>query len=228
MIIAGLTGSIGMGKSTAARYLRQKGVPVFDADQAVHALYEGKAAPLIEATFPGTTREGAVDRAKLAERVLGDREALAKLESLVHPLVREEEGAFLRQANEAGHKLAVLEIPLLFETANLACFDATILVSAPAHLQRERVLSRQGMTDKKLKAILSRQHSDAQKRKLADFVVDTSGSLEDTFAQIDAVIAHCLARKSEAFTRWQQHHQHAGAVRDHAAGTGSGHRNDGA
>jgi len=202
MIVAGLTGSMGMGKSTAAAYFRGKGIPVHDADQIVHDLYTGEAAPLIEAVFPGTTRNGTVDRSALAERVIGSPEALKKLETIVHLLVRRAEWRFLLREQDKGAELAMLEIPLLFETGAEKLFDAVIAVSAPAEVQRERLLQRPGMTPEKLEAILARQWPDARKRQLADFIVDTGLPLEDTHRQIDAVVKEMLKRPPLAFQRW--------------------------
>jgi dephospho-CoA kinase len=202
MIVAGLTGSIGMGKSTVAAYFRGKGIPVHDADRIVHDLYGGEAAPLIEAVFPGTVRDGAVDRAALAARVVGSSEALHKLEAIVHPLVRRAEWRFLLKEQDKGAELAILEIPLLFETGSEKLFDAVIVVSAPADTQRERLLQRPGMTEEKLAAILARQWPDAKKRQLADFVVDTGQPIEDTHRQIDAVVKEILKRPPLAFQRW--------------------------
>jgi dephospho-CoA kinase len=202
MIVAGLTGSMGMGKSTAAAYFRGKGIPVHDADRIVHDLYEGEAAPLIEAVFPGTARNGAVDRGALTERVIGSPEALKKLEAIVHPLVRRAEWRFLLKEQDKGAELAILEIPLLFETGAEKLFDAVIVVSAPADAQRERLMQRPGMTPEKLEAILARQWPDLRKRQLADFVVDTGLTLEDTHRQIDAVIKEILKRPPLAFQRW--------------------------
>jgi len=202
MIVAGLTGSIGMGKSTAAAYIGGKGIPVHDADRIVHDLYEGEAAPLIEAVFPGATRNGAVDRAALAAQVVRSREALKKLEAIVHPLVRRAEWRFLLSQQDKDAELAMIEIPLLFETGSDKLFDAVIVVSAPADVQRERLMQRPGMTLEKLEAILARQWPDARKRQLADFVVDTGLPLEDTHRQIDAVIEKILKRPPLAFQRW--------------------------
>jgi dephospho-CoA kinase len=188
MIVLGLTGSIGMGKSTAAEFFAQAGVPVHDADAAVHRLYAGDAAPLIEAAFPGTTRDGVVDRARLAEHVISDPAALKRLEAIVHPLVRREEQQFLADAEAAGASVAVLNIPLLFETGGDARCDAVVVVSAPAETQRERVMSRPGMTEEKFTGLLGKQMPDAEKRRRADFVVDTSKDVDSTRAQIRAIL----------------------------------------
>jgi dephospho-CoA kinase len=178
MIVLGLTGSIGMGKSTTAKMFSDFGVPVHDSDEAVHRLYRGKAAPLVEAAFPGTTVEGAVDRAKLAERVLGDAAALKRLEALIHPLVRADATAFLKRHHAAGAPLAVVDIPLLFETDGQERVDQVVVVTAPPDMQRERVLSRPGMTDEKFRKILAKQVPDEEKRRLADFVIDTGQGME--------------------------------------------------
>ena len=189
MIILGLTGSIGMGKTTAANMFADNGVPVYSADDAVHQLYSGRAAPLIEAAFPGTVVDGTVDRTKLSSAVLGKPEALKKLESIIHPLVHEEEAAFLARARADGADIALIDIPLLFETGGQSRVDKVAVVSAPADIQRERVLSRAGMTEAKFEAILARQMPDAEKRARADFVIDSSGDFEQTRAQIKAIIA---------------------------------------
>lgn len=188
MIVLGLTGSVGMGKSATAKMFREEGVPVFDADAAVHRLYESKAAPLIEAAFPGTTLSGRVDRGRLSAKVVGDANALKKLESIVHPLVREERREFLAQAKASGAKVALLDIPLLFETESGEAVDKVVVVSAPAEVQRKRVLAREGMTEEKLKAILARQMPDAEKRRRADFVVDTSHGFEAARENVRAIL----------------------------------------
>ena len=188
MIILGLTGSIGMGKTTASNMFAEAGVPVYSADDAVHQLYSGRAAPLIEAVFPGTVANGTVDREKLSAAVIGKPDALKKLESIVHPLVREEEEAFLREAEAQGSAIALVDIPLLFETGGEKRVDRIVVVSAPADIQRARVLARPGMTEEKLDAILARQTPDAEKRARADFVLDTSGSFDNLRQQITTVI----------------------------------------
>jgi dephospho-CoA kinase len=188
LIILGLTGSIGMGKTTASNMFAEAGVPVYSADDAVHRLYSGRAAPLIEAAFPGTVANGTVDREKLSAEVIGKPDALKKLESIVHPLVREEEEAFLREAKAQGAAIALVDIPLLFETGGEKRVDRIVVVSAPADIQRARVLARPGMTAEKLDAILARQTPDAEKRARADFVLDTSGSFDNLRQQITTVI----------------------------------------
>ncbi|HEX2511536.1 MAG TPA: dephospho-CoA kinase [Xanthobacteraceae bacterium] len=188
MFVIGLTGSIGMGKSTTARFFAEAGVPVHDADAIVHRLYEGEAAPAIEAAFPGTTAAGKVDRLKLAERVLGDKAALRQLESIVHPLVREAEARFLAEAERKGALVAVLDIQLLFETGGQERVDAVVTVSAPAEVQRERLLQRAGMTEEKLEALIANQLADAEKRRQADFVVDSSQGFEVARAQVEEIL----------------------------------------
>jgi dephospho-CoA kinase len=188
MFILGLTGSIGMGKTTTARLFAEAGVPVYDADAAVHELYESEAGPAIEAAFPGTTREGKVDRAALGQRVTGDPDALKFLESIVHPLVGKARERFLRDAEAAGAKVAVLDIPLLFETGGETRVDAVVVVSAPAKVQRARVLER-GVSAEQFEALLTRQMPDAEKRRRADFVVDTSQGIEPARAQVLSILA---------------------------------------
>ncbi|HLH88199.1 MAG TPA: dephospho-CoA kinase [Xanthobacteraceae bacterium] len=188
MIVLGLTGSIGMGKSTAAGFFADEGVPVYDADQAVHRLYAGAAAGAIEAAFPGSTVGGAVDRALLGPQVIGDPSALRRLEAIVHPLVRREEERFLAEAEAAGAAVVVLNIPLLFETGGDKRCDAVVVVSAPAAMQRERVLSRPDMTEEKFARLLAQQLPDDEKRRRADFVVDSSKDFESTRAQVRSIL----------------------------------------
>jgi len=189
VILVGLTGSIGMGKSTTAKMFAEEGVPVYDADAAVHALYApgGAAVAPIEAAFPGVTGENGVDRAKLSQRVVGQPDALKKLEAIVHPLVGLSRGAFFEQAK--GADIVVLDIPLLFETGGDKAMDAVVVVSAPEHIQRRRVLEREGMDEAKLDAILARQTPDAEKRARAHFVVDTSQGLDHARAQVRHILA---------------------------------------
>ncbi|BAV48964.1 dephospho-CoA kinase [Mesorhizobium loti] len=189
MIVLGLTGSIGMGKSTTAKMFAEAGVPVHDSDEAVHRLYSGAAAPLVEAAFPGTTVGGVVDRAKLGARVLGDTAALERLEAIIHPLVRADADAFLARHRNAGESIAVLDIPLLFETGGRNRVDKVVVVTAPAEVQRQRVLARPGMTEEKLAAILAKQVPDEEKRRLADFVIDTGQGLDVARAAVAAIIA---------------------------------------
>jgi len=186
--LLGLTGSIGMGKSTTSAMFRAAGVPVHDADQAVHDLYAGAAAPQIEAAFPGTTANGTVDRTKLSAAVLGRPEALATLEAIVHPLVRAEEQAFLARARKSGATVAVLDVPLLLETGGEGRCDAVVVITAPAEVQRKRVLCRPGMTEEKFAAILARQMPDGEKRRRAHFLVDTSRGLVAAEHQVRSIL----------------------------------------
>jgi dephospho-CoA kinase len=183
-----LTGSLGMGKSTTARFFAEQGVPVHDSDAVVHALYEGEAAPAIERAFPGTTAAGKVDRSKLAAAVLNDKAALARLEAIVHPLVGAARDRFLADAHAAGAAAVLLDIPLLFEIGGEALCDAVVVVSAPAEVQRTRALERPGMTEDKLNAILARQTPDAEKRRRADFIVDSSQSYDHARAQVRDIL----------------------------------------
>jgi len=191
MMTLALTGSIGMGKSTVAAMFAEAGIPIFDADAVVRQLQGpgGRLVPLIEARFPGTTHDGAVDREALSAAVLGDRDELAALEAIVHPAVHHERTRFIVENGDAPALL--FDIPLLFETGGDAAFDKVIVVSASPELQRDRVLSRPGMTQQKFAQILARQIPDEEKRARADFVIDTSGSLEHTRTQVDAILA-CL------------------------------------
>ena len=188
MFILGLTGSLGMGKSTTARFFAEEGIPVHDADAVVHRLYDGEAAAAIEAAFPATTVGGKVDRDKLAARVLADAAALKRLETIVHPLVQEAERRLLAEAQARGEKVAVLDIPLLFETGGQDRVDAVVVVSAPPEVQRSRALERPGMTVDKLDAILAKQMPDQEKQRRADFVVDTSRGFEAARAQVRAIL----------------------------------------
>jgi dephospho-CoA kinase len=202
MLVIGLTGGIGMGKSTVAQRFRERGIAVCDADAEVHKLYAGKAVPLIEAAFPGTTADGMVDRARLAAALLGDEEALKRLEAIVHPLVLAAEREFLRSEARRGAVMAVLEVPLLFETGGDRRCDVTIVVSAGPDEQRARVLARPGMTEARLAQILARQMPDVEKRQRADFVVDTSLKLEETLASVDAIIDSLAGRTGTAYDRF--------------------------
>ncbi len=183
-----LTGSLGMGKSTTAKFFAEEGVAVHDSDATVHALYEGEATPLIEAAFPGSTNGGKVDRNKLAAMVLNDKAALARLEAIVHPMVTASREKFLAQAQARGAKIVVFDVPLLFETKAERGCDAVVVVSAPPEIQRNRALERPGMTDDKLTAILAKQMPDTEKRGRADFVVDSSQSFDHTRAQIRDIL----------------------------------------
>ncbi|MGP8232429.1 MAG: dephospho-CoA kinase [Methylovirgula sp.] len=174
MFVLGLTGSIGMGKSTTAAMFREAGVPVHDSDAAVHALYRGAAAPLVEATFPGTLRDGEIDRTRLAALVIHDAAALKRLEAIIHPLVRAERAAFVAKARAAGADLVVLDIPLLYETGCESEVDAVLLVTAPEEVQKSRITERPGMTEAKLAVIIAKQMPDAEKRRRADIILDTS------------------------------------------------------
>jgi dephospho-CoA kinase len=202
MLVVGLTGSIGMGKSAAAQRLRALGLVVCDADALVHELYRGAAAAPIEVAFPGTTAAGAVDRQKLAAHLLRDPGGYKRLEAIVHPLVQHAEAECLDVAARRGDRLAVVEVPLLFETGGERRVDATIVVSAPYELQRARVLARPGMTEEKFNQIVSRQLPDAEKRRRADFVVDTGGTLAETDAQIDRIVARLVGRSGTAYERF--------------------------
>jgi dephospho-CoA kinase len=195
MIVLGLTGSIGMGKSTTAKMFKEAGVPVHDSDETVHRLYAGKAAPLIEEAFPGTVRDGAVDRAQLAAQVLGRPDAMKKLEAIIHPLVRADADAFVARHRDAGAPLVVLDIPLLFETGGRGRVDKVVVVTAPAEVQRERVLARPGMTEEKLDAILAKQVPDAEKRRQADFIIDSSQGLEAARAEVARIISDLTGDK---------------------------------
>lgn len=188
MFVLGLTGSIAMGKSTTARLFAEAGIPVHDADATVHRLYEGEAAPAIEAAFPGTTKDGKVDRSTLGRWITGNPEALRRLETIVHPLVRQSEVRFIERAQSTGAKVVVLDIPLLFETGGEQRVDAVVVVSASPEIQRERLRER-GMTAGQLETLFSRQMPDAEKRSRADFVVDTSHGIESARAQVHDVLA---------------------------------------
>ena len=201
MFILGLTGSIGMGKSTAAQRFRDRGIPVCNADDLVHALYEGEAVAPVEAAFPGVTCDGRIDRQKLSAALLADPSGFKRLEAIVHPLVRKAQRDCLQAAQACGAGIAILEVPLMLDHGGQDRVDAVIVVSAPAQLQRERVLARPGMTPEKLDAILARQMPDEQKRKLADFVVDTGGTIEHTWAQVDTIIGQIESRRATAFER---------------------------
>ena len=200
MIVVGLTGSIGMGKSTTAAMFAAEGAPVYDADAEVRRLYApgGAAVPLVENAFPGVVADGTVDRGQLGEAVLGKPEALARLNAIVHPLMGARRAAFFEEARRAGAEVVVLDIPLLFETGGERNVDATVVVSAPAAMQRQRVLARPGMTEGKFQAILAAQMSDADKRSRADFVVDTSGGLEVARGQVRGILAALRSRSKQA------------------------------
>lgn len=201
MLVIGLTGSIGMGKSAAAKYLTKRGVQVCDADAEVHRLYEGEAVAAIAAAFPKAVHEGKVDRALLAHEVAGSPQKLKQLENIVHPMVVKAEIDFLREQEKRGAGLAVLEIPLLFETGADSRVDVTVVVSAPEAVQKARVLARPGMTEAKLAGLLKRQLSDAEKRARADFVVDTGTTLADMQDQIDKLIESLKGCKGRVMER---------------------------
>jgi dephospho-CoA kinase len=188
MLVLGLTGSLASGKSTVTAMFAGEGAATFDADAAVHALYRGSAAPLIAAAFPGVVSDGVVDRAKLSARVVGDPAALARLEAIVHPLVRAAEVDFLARAAAAGRRSAVLDIPLLFEAGREASVDAVVVVSAPLELRRERALRRPGVTEARFAALSARQLPDADKRARAHFIIDTQGPLSATQKQVRDVV----------------------------------------
>ena len=188
MLVLGLTGSAAMGKSTVAAMFAARGVPVFDADRTVHALYAGAAVPVVEAAFPGVAVDGAIDRDRLRDRVLGDEPAMRRLEALVHPLVRAEERRFIAGARSAGRRVALLDIPLLFETGADTEVDAVVVVSAPAAVQRARMLARPGMTPERRAAMLARQMPDAEKRRRAHWVIGNGGTLAATAGQVDAIL----------------------------------------
>jgi dephospho-CoA kinase len=188
MIILGLTGSIGMGKSTTAKLFVEAGVPVYDADATVHLIYEGEAAPAIEAAFPGTTVDGRVDRTKLSAQVVHDAAAMKRLEQIVHPMLRAYHQKFLDDAERSGAPVAVVDVPLLYETGGEKRVDAVVVVTTSPDIQRQRILARDNMTGEKLDAILARQLPDAEKRKRADFIVDTSHGLDPVRARIRDIL----------------------------------------
>jgi dephospho-CoA kinase len=188
MIILGLTGSIGMGKSTTAKLFAEAGVPVYDADAMVHLLYEGEAAPAIEAAFPGTTADGKVDRQKLSARVVHDPAAIKQLEQIVHPMLGASRQKFFHDAEQSGAPVAVVDVPLLFETGGEKRVDAVVVATTSPENQRQRILSRGTMTHEAVDAILARQMPDAEKRQRADFVVDTSHGLDPVRAQIRDIL----------------------------------------
>jgi dephospho-CoA kinase len=190
MIVIGLTGSIGMGKSTVAAMFADEGAPAFNSDDVVHALYApgGAAVGPVGEAFPGVVRDGAIDRAALSAQVVNNDEAIARLERIVHPLVRQAQAEFLEANRDVGVGAVVLDIPLLFETGGSALVDKVVVVSAPAKVQRARVLGRPGMTEEKFEALHARQLPDAEKRARADFVIDTGGDFDATRAQVRAVL----------------------------------------
>jgi dephospho-CoA kinase len=197
MIVLGLTGSVGMGKTATAKMFADEGVPVFDADAAVHKLYEGEAVPLIGAAFPGTVSSGRVDRERLSRAVVGNSDAFASLESIIHPLVGKAREKFLATAKAEGAEVVVLDIPLLFETGGERKVDKIVVVSAPHPVQKERVLARAGMTEEKFSAIVARQMPDSEKRKRADFVIDTSRGFEAAREEVRAILRALSKTKSK-------------------------------
>src|SRR3984885_9517292 len=192
MKILGLTGSIGMGKSTTAKLFAEAGVPVYDADATVHRIYEGEAVPVIEAAFPGTTANGKVDRAKLSAKVVQDPAAIRRLEQIVHPMLRGYHQKFLDDAERAGAPVAVMDVPLLFETGGEKRVDAVVVVTTAPEVQRQRIMARGNMTAEALDAILARQLPDDEKRRRADFVVDTSDGLDPVRARIRDILAEVV------------------------------------
>jgi dephospho-CoA kinase len=188
MIILGLTGSIGMGKSTTAKLFAEAGVPVYDADAMVHRLYEGEAVPAIEAAFPGTTVDGKIDRNRLSAQVVHDSSAMRRLEQIVHPMLGASRQKFLDDAEQSGAPVAVVDVPLLFETGGEKRVDAVVVVTTTPEIQRQRILARDNMTGEKLDAVLARQMPDAEKRQRADFVVDTSHGLDPVRARIRDIL----------------------------------------
>jgi dephospho-CoA kinase len=192
MIILGLTGSIGMGKSTTAKLFAEAGVPVYDADAAVHKLYEGEAAPAIEAAFPGTTVNGKVDRARLSAKVVHDPAAMKQLEQIVHPMLGASRQKFFENAERSGAPVVVVDVPLLFETGGEKRVDAVVVVTTTPEIQRERILARGTMTNEALDSILARQLPDAEKRKRADFVVDTSHGLDPVRARLRDILEQAV------------------------------------
>lgn len=202
MLIIGLTGSIGMGKSTIAKRFKALGLPVIDADQVVHDLYAGGAAvEPVEAAFPGVSVDGVIDRARLSAELMKDGNRFKELEAIVHPLVHTAQRDLMRGFHEAGEVMVVLENPLLFEMGGDARVDYAVVVSAGPEMQRERVMAREGMTAEKFEAILERQLPDAEKRRRADFVVDTSRSIDESYAEVDEIVAALKLRKGTAYHR---------------------------
>lgn len=189
MIVLGLTGSIAMGKSTTAKLFAEAGAPVYDADATVHLVYEGEAVPAIEAAFPGSTADGRVDRTKLTAQVVHDPVAIRRLEQIVHPMLRGYHQKFLEDAERSGAPVAVVDVPLLFETGGEDRVDAVVVVTTTPEIQRQRILARDNMSGEKLDAILARQLPDAEKRKRADFVVDTSHGLDPVRSRIRDILA---------------------------------------
>ena len=193
MIVLGLTGSIGMGKSTTAKFFKQKGIPVYDADETVHQLYQDESViKRITAIFDDCLTDNHIDRAKISRQIVQEPAKLVALEKIIHPLVREKENAFVATHRENGDKLVVLDIPLLFETGGLERVDKIAVVSAPLEIQRQRVLQRDGWTEEKFQAVLARQIPDSEKRMRADFIIDTSKGLEYAENEVDNIISHLM------------------------------------
>ena len=193
MIVLGLTGSIGMGKSTTAKFFKQKGIPVYDADETVHQLYQDESViKRITAIFDDCLTDNHIDRAKISRQIVQDPAKLVSLEKIIHPLVREKENAFVATHRKNGDKLVVLDIPLLFETGGLERVDKIAVVSAPLEIQRQRVLQRDGWTEEKFQAVLARQIPDSEKRMRADFIIDTSKGLEYAENEVDNIISHLI------------------------------------
>ncbi len=193
MIVLGLTGSIGMGKSTTAKFFKQKGIPVYDADETVHQLYQDESViKRITAIFDDCLTDNHIDRAKISRQIVQDPAKLVALEKIIHPLVREKENAFVATHRENGDKLVVLDIPLLFETGGLERVNKIAVVSAPLEIQRQRVLQRDGWTEEKFQAVLARQIPDNEKRMRADFIIDTSKGLEYAENEVDNIISHLM------------------------------------
>ncbi len=193
MIVIGLTGSIGMGKTTTAKLFAAEGIPVLDSDAVVHDLYSAEAVPIIEAAFPGTTISGTVDRLELGNILRENPANFRMLEAIVHPLVRERQEAFLRKAREENQNFAVLDIPLLFETGGETRVDKVVVVSCAPEIQRQRVLSRPGMTEEKFEMILARQMPDAEKRRRADFIIDSGNGVEAARDQVREILQRLSA-----------------------------------
>jgi dephospho-CoA kinase len=206
MLIVGLTGSIGMGKTTIANYIASRGIPVLDSDAVVHTLYAGEAAPIIEAEFPGTSIDGAVDRSRLAAALGKTDDGFARLEALVHPLVRQAQWRFIKAQHDAGSRICVLDIPLLFETGGDKLMDRTLVVSAPEHIQTERVLGRPNMTADKFAAINARQMPDIEKRTRADHVINTGLPLDETLRQVDNWLESLENHDGEKYGLWLAHY----------------------
>lgn len=193
MIVLGLTGSIGMGKSTTAKFFKQKGIPVYDADETVHQLYQDESViKRITAIFDDCLTDNHIDRAKISRQIVQEPAKLVSLEKIIHPLVREKENAFVATHRKNGDKLVVLDIPLLFETGGLERVDKIAVVSAPLEIQRQRVLQRDGWTEEKFQAVLARQIPDSEKRMRADFIIDTSKGLEYAENEVDNIISHLM------------------------------------